>query len=89
MVVATKQLHDWFETDAGQRVLACERDHLLPMVANYRPFRSLDMTRGLLLQDSLSREVVALTSESVYSDSKIAQVVSDSGRLPFASESFD
>ena len=90
MVVATKQLHDWFETDAGHRVLACERDHLLPMVANYRPFRSLDMTRGLLLQDSLSRELVALTTESaVHSDNKTAQVVSDSGRLPFASESFD
>ena len=90
MVVATKQLHDWFETDAGQRVLGCERDHLLPMVANYRPFRSLDMTRGLLLQDSLSKQVVALTAEpSICCDNSFAQVVSDYGRLPFASESFD
>ncbi len=82
-------LQKWFASKKSQAVVARERLATEMIVNSYKPFRSLELVNsGLLMSSSIDDQVV-LSRGTLVNSHPANLVVTDMGRLPFISESFD
>ena len=82
-------LQNWLISNNSQVVIACEQFAVEAIVNSFRPFRSLELVNAGLMLRNAPKDHVVLSHEETRLAKSAQSVVTDMGRLPFVSESFD